>query len=89
MVGKAWGRNSFRFFPLNHQNLHLLSWFTPSSTIWKLNSAAELVSTLDQSGCQRISNVDPQDRGGNIYRREAEYTSRRLRAASGGKAKAS
>ena len=29
-------RNDFRFFPLSHQDLHILSWFTPYVSIWML-----------------------------------------------------
>ena len=35
-------RNDFRFFPLSHQDLHLLSWFTPYVSVWMLFNAAEL-----------------------------------------------
>ena len=34
-------RNDYRFFPLAHQDLHLLSWFTPYVKVWMLVSAAE------------------------------------------------
>ncbi|QNI52838.1 putative membrane protein [Synechococcus sp. BIOS-E4-1] len=39
-------RNDYRFFPLAHQDLHILSWFTPYVTIWMLVSAAELFTIL-------------------------------------------
>lgn len=39
-------RNSFRFFPLAHQDLHLLSWFTPYVKVWMLVSAAELFTIV-------------------------------------------
>jgi len=45
-IGEAMGRNDFRFFPLSHQDLHLLSWFTPYPKVWALVSAAELVTTI-------------------------------------------
>ena len=35
-------RNDFRFFPLSHQDLHLLSWLTPYVSVWMLVNAAEL-----------------------------------------------
>ena len=35
-------RNDFRFFPLSHQDLHILSWFTPYIKIWMLVNAVEL-----------------------------------------------
>ena len=34
-------RNDYRFFPLAHQDLHVLSWFTPYVKVWMLVSAAE------------------------------------------------
>ena len=34
-------RNDFRFFPLAHQDLHVLSWFTPYVKLWMVVSAAE------------------------------------------------
>jgi len=40
------GRNDFRFFPLSHQDLHLLSWFTPYVKAWSLVSALELITTI-------------------------------------------
>ena len=39
-------RNDFRFFPLAHQDLHLLSWFTPYVNIWMLFNAAELFTIV-------------------------------------------
>ena len=35
-------RNDFRFYPLAHQDLHILSWFTPYVKVWMLVNAAEL-----------------------------------------------
>lgn len=45
-IGEVRGRNDFRFFPLSHQDLHILSWFTPFPKVWGLVSALELVVTL-------------------------------------------
>ena len=28
-IAETMKRNSFRFFPLAHQDIHILSWFTP------------------------------------------------------------
>ena len=39
-------RNDFRFFPLAHQDLHLLSWFTPYVNVWMLVNAAELFTIV-------------------------------------------
>ena len=48
-IGEAMGRNDFRFFPLSHQDLHILSWFTPYPKVWALISASELVATIGLS----------------------------------------
>ena len=48
-VSETMRRDDFRFFPLSHQDLHLLSWFTPYPKIWTLISAAELVATIGLS----------------------------------------
>jgi len=45
-IAETMQRNSFRFFPLAHQDLHVLSWFTPYVSVWMLVSAAELITTL-------------------------------------------
>ena len=52
-------RNDFRFFPLAHQDLHLLSWFTPYVNVWMLVNAAELFTivvigakTAERLGCK-------------------------------------
>ena len=42
LVKETMFRNDFRFFPLSHQDLHILSWFTPYVKIWMLVNAAEL-----------------------------------------------
>ena len=41
-IQETMSRNDFRFFPLSHQDLHILSWFTPYVSIWMLVNAAEL-----------------------------------------------
>lgn len=46
LINEVRGRNDFRFFPLSHQDLHILSWFTPFPKVWGLVSAMELVVTL-------------------------------------------
>ena len=48
-IDEVIARYDFRFFPLSHQDLHLLSWFTPYPKIWALISAAELVATIGLS----------------------------------------
>ena len=39
-------RDDFRFFPLAHQDLHVLSWFTAYVKVWMLVSAAELFAIV-------------------------------------------
>lgn len=39
-------RNDYRFFPLAHQDLHLLSWFTPYVKVWAMVSVAELIAIV-------------------------------------------
>ena len=39
-------RNDYRFFPLAHQDLHVLSWFTAYVKIWMVVSAAELFAII-------------------------------------------
>ena len=45
-ISETMGRNDFRFYPLSHQDLHILSWFSPYTKIWSLASALELISTI-------------------------------------------
>ena len=39
-------RNDFRFFPLSHQDLHILSWLTPYVSVWMLVNAIELFTIV-------------------------------------------
>ena len=39
-------RTDYRFFPLAHQDLHILSWFTSYVKVWMLVSAAELFAIV-------------------------------------------
>lgn len=39
-------RDDYRFFPLAHQDLHILSWFTAYVKVWMLVSAAELFTIV-------------------------------------------
>ena len=54
-------RNDYRFFPLAHQDLHVLSWFTAYVKIWMLVSAAELIAIvlLAYRLIQRLSPAPP------------------------------
>jgi hypothetical protein len=53
-------RNDFRFFPLSHQDLHILSWFTPYVSIWMLVNAAELFLIV-VLGSKIIATLSEQD----------------------------
>ena len=39
-------RNDYRFFPLAHQDIHILSWFTPYVKIWAVVNCIELAATV-------------------------------------------
>lgn len=41
-ISETMRRDDYRFFPLAHQDLHILSWFTGYVKVWMLVSAAEL-----------------------------------------------
>lgn len=45
-IGETMGRQDYRFFPLAHQDLHVLSWFTAYVKVWMLVSAAELIAIV-------------------------------------------
>ena len=53
-------REDYRFFPLAHQDLHILSWFTPYVKVWMLVSAAELFTIVVVSArfVRRLSGKD-------------------------------
>ena len=55
-MGETMGRNDFRFFPLSHQDLHILSWLTPYIKVWSLASALELITTIIL-GCKLIERI--------------------------------
>ncbi len=42
-IAETMRRTDYRFFPLAHQDLHILSWFTIHIKTWMLFSAAELI----------------------------------------------
>lgn len=41
-ISETMRRTDYRFFPLAHQDLHILSWLTPYVKVWMLVNAAEL-----------------------------------------------
>ena len=45
-VGETMKRNDFRFFPLAHQDLHVLSWLTPYVKVWAMVNALEAVAVV-------------------------------------------
>ena len=45
-VGETMKRNDFRFFPLAHQDLHVLSWLTPYVKVWGMVNALEAVAVV-------------------------------------------
>ena len=45
-IRETMGRNDYRFYPLGHQDLHLLSWFTPYVKVWIIVSALQLFTII-------------------------------------------
>ncbi len=56
-VNETLRRTDYRLFPLAHQDLHILSWFTPYVKVFMLASAAELITIviLSKRLIERIS----------------------------------
>jgi hypothetical protein len=61
-ISETMRRDDFRFFPLAHQDLHLLSWFTAYVKVWILVSAAELIAIviLATRFVRRVSGISTQ-----------------------------
>ena len=57
LINETMGRNDFRFFPLSHQDLHILSWVTPYIKVWSLASAFQLIATIIL-GCKLVARVN-------------------------------
>jgi len=53
-ISETMRRNDFRFFPISHQDLHILSWFTPYTKVWAVFSAIELIITI-VAGCKIVN----------------------------------
>ena len=53
-ISETMWRNDFRFFPISHQDLHILSWFTPYTKVWAVFSAFELIITII-AGCKIVN----------------------------------
>ena len=45
-ISETMRRTDYRLFPLAHQDLHILSWFTPYVQIWSIINAIELFATV-------------------------------------------
>ena len=60
-------RTDYRFFPLAHQDIHILSWFSIQIKTWMLFSAAELIGTVLLC-IKFLNNLEKQDqaRAGTI-----------------------
>ena len=58
-INETMRRDDFRFFPLAHQDLHILSWFTAYVKVWILVSAAELIAIvlLTTHFIKQLSNI--------------------------------
>ena len=67
-IGETMRRNDFRFFPLAHQDLHVLSWFTAYVKVWMLVSAAELIAivVLCARFIRRMSSIDNKKGSGTL-----------------------
>ena len=65
-INETMGRNDFRFYPLSHQDLHVLSWVTPYVKIWSLVSALELIATIIL-GCKVIEPVKKREQALHLY----------------------
>ena len=46
LIKETMFRNDFRFYPLSHQDLHILSWLTPYVSIWMIVNAIELFTIV-------------------------------------------
>ena len=65
-ISETMGRNDFRFYPLSHQDLHILSWFTPYTKVWSIVSAIELVVTVIL-GCRVVQILNKEKSSKSIY----------------------
>ena len=65
-IRETMGRNDFRFYPLSHQDLHILSWFTPYTKIWSLISAFELITTIIL-GCRIVQIINQKKTDSTLF----------------------
>ena len=65
-ISETMWRNDYRFFPLSHQDLHILSWFTPYTKVWSMVSAFELIITII-FGCKIIKLVNKNQSSPSLY----------------------
>ena len=67
LINETMRANSFRFFPLAHQDLHILSWFTPYVKAWALVSAFELVAIVLLTNRTVSGLVGGDERSGQLW----------------------
>ncbi len=65
-IRETMGRNDFRFYPLSHQDLHILSWFTPYIKVWSLVSALELITTIIL-GCRIVQFANKDKASSSLF----------------------
>ena len=65
-INETMRRNDFRFFPLSHQDLHVLSWLTPYTKAWSLVSAVELIITI-VLGCNVVQIINKNKSSGSLF----------------------
>ena len=65
-IRETMGRNDFRFYPLSHQDLHILSWFTPYTKVWSLVSALELITTIIL-GCSLVQLTNKNKASSSLF----------------------
>ena len=65
-IRETMGRNDFRFYPLSHQDLHILSWLTPYIKVWSLVSALELITTIIL-GCKIVQFANKNKASSSLF----------------------
>ena len=65
LIDETMGNDDYRFFPLSHQDLHVLSWLTPYVKVWSLVSGLELIATI-LLGCKLIERANKSQSSASI-----------------------
>ena len=65
LIDETMGNDDYRFFPLSHQDLHVLSWWTPYIKVWSLVSGLELIATI-LLGCKLIERANRSQSSASI-----------------------